>query len=100
MTDVTDTFVKPCLRCGMTTRVIGGTLLEHVCQTFDEKSSPAAYAWWQGYDAAGGRALLVAADEMESITYDTWNGGTRRVSGARRWAQWLRDRAFRLSEEP
>jgi hypothetical protein len=45
-------FVHPCQVCGQTVRVVDSEAKAHVCQTFSAGDSLAAYAWWQGYDAA------------------------------------------------
>lgn len=50
--NITDTFVHPCLTCGTTVHVVGGEEQPHECPAFATDESPAAYAWWQGREAA------------------------------------------------
>lgn len=51
---MTDTFVHPCNECGTTIQVTAGVAEPHEHKEFGAwtDDSPAAYAWWQGHDAA------------------------------------------------
>lgn len=48
---VSDTFVRPCLGCGITIHVVDGRERDHLHHVFEADESRAAYAWWQGYEA-------------------------------------------------
>jgi hypothetical protein len=55
---VTNTFVHPCLDCGTTVHVVAGQEQPHEHKVLRPgDGSPAAFAWWQGFDAARESAL-------------------------------------------
>ena len=68
-TEISDTFARPCLTCGKTVHVIKGKEQPHEHQTFPDGSSPAAFAWWEGWQYATdarGRVLNDVAKERRN----------------------------------
>jgi hypothetical protein len=50
---VTCCFVRPCLACGVTVRVVHSVAQPHDCECPKSLAEVVARAWWAGYDTAG-----------------------------------------------
>lgn len=59
---VSDTFVRPCLDCGTTIRVVASVEQPHDHKVLDDLESLPAFAWWEGFNAAAAGVVTLTAD--------------------------------------